>query len=71
MPYSLWRHGDYRIRVMERETGFEPATHCLGSNCATTAPLPRDSSILPQNQPLVKGSPIACNLAAIHNAASE
>src|SRR5690242_13909958 len=25
----------------ERETGFEPATHCLGSNCATTAPLPR------------------------------
>ena len=29
-------------RLLERETGFEPATHCLGSNCATTAPLPRD-----------------------------
>ena len=36
-PYSLWRHGDYRIRMMERETGFEPATHCLGSNWVSRA----------------------------------
>jgi hypothetical protein len=39
---------------LERETGFEPATHCLGSNCATTAPLPRNTSILPHKQPPVK-----------------
>ena len=40
--------------ILERETGFEPATHCLGSNCATTAPLPQNTSILPHKQPPVK-----------------
>ena len=42
------------MKALERETGFEPATHCLGSNCATTAPLPRNTPIVPHNQPLVK-----------------
>ena len=42
------------MKALERETGFEPATHCLGSNCATTAPLPQNTSILPHKQPPVK-----------------
>ncbi len=29
-----------RLRKLERETGFEPATKSLGSSYATTAPLP-------------------------------
>ncbi len=28
------------LECLERETGFEPATLCLGSKCATVAPLP-------------------------------
>ncbi len=30
---------------VERETGFEPAALCLGSRCATFAPLPRASTL--------------------------
>ena len=29
-----------RSKALERETGFEPAALCLGSRCATIAPLP-------------------------------
>ena len=31
---SLWK-----AKLVERETGLEPATTCLGSRCATIAPL--------------------------------
>src|SRR5262249_43133051 len=41
-------------RLLERETGFEPATHCLGSNCAATAPLPRAHPIIPSYTGKVK-----------------
>src|SRR6266496_2656647 len=30
---------------LERETGFEPATLCLGSRCATIAPLSRAGNV--------------------------
>jgi hypothetical protein len=30
---------------LERETGFEPAALCLGSRCATIAPLPRSVTV--------------------------
>jgi hypothetical protein len=31
---------------LERETGLEPATLCLGSRCATIAPFPPDYAII-------------------------
>ena len=36
-PHSI----GYVAVEVERETGFEPAALCLGSRCATIAPLPR------------------------------
>ena|GEM_PF-6427673 len=41
---------------LERETGFEPATHCLGSNCATTAPLPHCLVSIRENSGTVNGN---------------
>lgn len=40
----LWRE-TRRLFSLERETGLEPATFCLGNRCATIAPFPHRASI--------------------------
>ena len=44
------RRGNARISV-ERETGIEPATLCLGSRCSTTELLPLTPSLVPPSPP--------------------
>ena len=39
---STLRSTKYFVLEMERETGFEPATTCLGSRCSTAELLPHD-----------------------------
>ncbi len=43
---------------LERETGFEPAALCLGSKCATIAPLPLRSEVDYSKPPQVCQQPL-------------
>ncbi len=39
VPRTAWR-GFFQVLVLERETGLEPATFCLGSKCSTSCATP-------------------------------